>query len=112
MRPVMKEAITYLQQFDLGGGIPENSGYPDQTYDSWVVNGISAYCGSLWLAALRGEEESALGLGENGGAAEDHRQLVKRQKEAIEQIRDRQTVRHYKNNTSQASDVAERHDGA
>ena len=45
----MKEAITYLQQFDRGSGIPENSGYPDQTYDSWVVTAsarIAVTCGS------------------------------------------------------------------
>jgi len=43
----MKEAITYLQQFDHESGIPENSGYPDQTYTSWTVRGVSAYCGGL-----------------------------------------------------------------
>ena len=37
--PAVKEAIEYLRQFDHGGGVPENSGYPDQTYDSWVVRG-------------------------------------------------------------------------
>ena len=35
--PAMKDAIEYLRQFDHGGGVPENSGYPDQTYDDWVV---------------------------------------------------------------------------
>ena len=30
----------------------ENSGWPDQTFDSWVMSGASAYCGGLWLAAL------------------------------------------------------------
>ncbi len=39
MLPAMKDAIEYLRQFDHGGGVPENSGYPDQTYDSWVVTG-------------------------------------------------------------------------
>ena len=34
MWPAMQVAIEYLRQFDHGGGIPENSGYPDQTYDS------------------------------------------------------------------------------
>jgi non-lysosomal glucosylceramidase len=82
--PAMKEAITYLEQFDRGSGIPENSGYPDQTYDSWVVNGVSAYCGNLWLAALRAAEETALTLGENGAAAEYHRMFAKAQKAYIE----------------------------
>ncbi len=30
----------------------ENSGWPDQTFDSWVMSGASAYCGGLWVAAL------------------------------------------------------------
>jgi len=34
-------------------GMIENSGYADQTYDTWTQTGTSAYCGSLWLAALR-----------------------------------------------------------
>ncbi|KAF2897843.1 hypothetical protein ILUMI_08327 [Ignelater luminosus] len=35
-------------------GLIENSGKPDQTYDTWVMTGASAYCGGLWLAALYG----------------------------------------------------------
>ncbi len=62
MWPAVQAAIAYLQQFDHGGGIPENSGYPDQTYDSWVVRGVSAYCGGLWLGALRASEETARSL--------------------------------------------------
>ncbi|XP_050524900.1 non-lysosomal glucosylceramidase isoform X2 [Daktulosphaira vitifoliae] len=33
-------------------GMIENSGSADQTYDTWIMTGVSAYCGSLWLAAL------------------------------------------------------------
>ncbi|VDK51164.1 unnamed protein product [Cylicostephanus goldi] len=38
-------------------GMIENSGTPDQTYDAWTMTGASrlscsAYCGSLWLAAV------------------------------------------------------------
>ncbi|KAG5894692.1 hypothetical protein JTB14_034740 [Gonioctena quinquepunctata] len=33
-------------------GLIENGGKPDQTYDSWVMTGVSAYCGGLWLGAL------------------------------------------------------------
>jgi non-lysosomal glucosylceramidase len=62
--PAVKEAIAYLRQFDHGGGVPENSGYPDRTYDSWVVRGVSAYSGGLWLAALRAGEETARTLGD------------------------------------------------
>ena len=35
----------------------ENSGWPDQTFDSWVMSGASAYCGGLYLAALAGMAE-------------------------------------------------------
>jgi non-lysosomal glucosylceramidase len=61
--PAVQEALEYLRKFDRDGdGIPENDGYPDQTYDVWVVRGESAYCGSLWLAALRAAEEIANAL--------------------------------------------------
>jgi non-lysosomal glucosylceramidase len=47
------ETLAYLKTFDKDGdGIPENSGAPDQTFDDWRLQGISAYCGGLWLAAL------------------------------------------------------------
>jgi len=31
----------------------ENEGFPDQTYDVWSATGCSAYCGGLWVAALK-----------------------------------------------------------
>ncbi|MGC2475438.1 MAG: non-lysosomal glucosylceramidase [Candidatus Sulfotelmatobacter sp.] len=77
--PAVREAITYLRQFDHGSGIPENGGYPDQTYDSWVVRGVSAYCGGLWLAALRASEEMGRALGENQAATEYHEMFLKAQ---------------------------------
>jgi non-lysosomal glucosylceramidase len=86
MWPAMKEAITYLQQFDHGSGIPENSGYPDQTYDSWTVRGVSAYCGSLWLAALRAAEETARTLGEPDAAAKYHELFLKGQKSFVSKL--------------------------
>ena len=53
-------ALDYLKEFDLDGdGIPENSGAPDQTFDDWRLQGISAYCGGLWIAAL----EAAIAMG-------------------------------------------------
>jgi non-lysosomal glucosylceramidase len=67
-----KDAIEYLRQFDHGGGVPENGGYPDQTYDDWVTTGVSAYSGGLWLAALRAAEETARTLGDTKAAAEYH----------------------------------------
>ncbi len=84
MFPAVKEAMTYLRQFDHGAGIPENSGYPDQTYDSWVVRGVSAYCGGLWLGAVRATEEMARALGDNNTAAEYHQLFLKAQKNYID----------------------------
>jgi non-lysosomal glucosylceramidase len=78
--PAMKDAIEYLRQFDHGGGVPENSGYPDQTYDSWVVRGVSAYSGGLWLAALRAAEETARALGDARTADAYHALFLKGQK--------------------------------
>ena len=54
------QALNYLKSFDKDGdGIPENSGAPDQTFDDWKLQGVSAYCGGLWLAAL----EAAIAIG-------------------------------------------------
>lgn len=51
--PAIAKALAYLKTFDLDGdGIPENSGAPDQTFDDWRLQGISAYCGGLWIAGL------------------------------------------------------------
>jgi non-lysosomal glucosylceramidase len=58
--PAVVAALDYLKRFDLDNdGIPENSGAPDQTFDDWRLQGISAYCGGLWIAAL----EAALAIG-------------------------------------------------
>jgi non-lysosomal glucosylceramidase len=58
--PAIPAALNYLKTFDLDGdGIPENSGAPDQTFDDWRLQGISAYCGGLWIAAL----EAAIAIG-------------------------------------------------
>ena len=58
-------AMDYLAEMDRDGdGIPENEGFPDQTYDTWSVSGVSAYSGGLWLAALRAARELALLAGD------------------------------------------------
>jgi non-lysosomal glucosylceramidase len=76
--PAVQEAMEYLRKYDRDGdGIPENQGYPDQTYDEWVVRGESAYCGSLWLAALRAAEEMAKVL-DKPADAENYRTLFTR----------------------------------
>ncbi len=76
--PAIQEALAYLQKYDKDGdGLPENEGYPDQTYDTWVVRGESAYSGSLWLAALRAAEEIAKQLGDSAAATHYHHLFVK-----------------------------------
>ena len=35
-----------------------HGGAPDQTFDDWPLQGVSAYCGALWIAAL----EAALAM--------------------------------------------------
>ena len=86
MWPAVLAAMAYLRQFDHGGGVPENSGYPDQTYDSWVVKGVSAYCGGLWLAAVRATEEIARTLGETNITTEYHELFLKAQKTYITKL--------------------------
>ena len=47
------EALRYLKHFDVNeDGLPDNGGAPDQTFDDWTLQGVSAYCGALWIAAL------------------------------------------------------------
>jgi non-lysosomal glucosylceramidase len=58
--PAVIETLHYLKTFDLDNdGIPENSGAPDQTFDDWRLQGVSAYCGGLWIAGL----EAAIAMG-------------------------------------------------
>jgi non-lysosomal glucosylceramidase len=52
--PGVVTALEHVARFDRDGdGLPEHDGDPDQTYDTWPMSGPSAYCGGLWLAALR-----------------------------------------------------------
>lgn len=85
--PAVQESIAYLRQFDKDGdGIPENQGYPDQTYDEWVVRGASAYSGGLWLASLRAAEEIAKRLGDAKAASEYHELFAKSQASYIQKL--------------------------
>ena len=85
--PAVKEALDYLRQYDRDGdGVPENDGYPDQTYDVWVVRGESAYCGGLWLASLRAAEEIAHVLGDKTAADKYHDLFVRSQASYIKKL--------------------------
>ncbi|KAJ0175462.1 hypothetical protein K1T71_008621 [Dendrolimus kikuchii] len=46
---LLRRALSWDQDKD---GLIENGGFPDQTYDAWVMTGPSAYCGGLWIAAV------------------------------------------------------------
>lgn len=63
--PAVRAAMEYMEQFDRDDdGLIENDGFPDQTYDTWTVHGVSAYCGCLWLAALQAAAAMAFRLGD------------------------------------------------
>jgi non-lysosomal glucosylceramidase len=59
--------------------LPQNDNYPDQTYDVWIVHAESAYCGGLWLGALRAAEEIAHVLGDTAAATRYHDMFAKGQ---------------------------------
>ena len=63
-------AIEKVKRFDCDeDGLIENSGFPNQTYDTWPVKGTSAYTGGLWLACRAAVGVMAKKLGENRTAA-------------------------------------------
>ncbi|GFY88591.1 beta-glucosidase, GBA2 type family protein [Actinidia rufa] len=69
--PSVYVAMAFMEQFDKDGdGMIENEGFPDQTYDTWDVSGVSAYCGGLWVAALQATSAMAQEVGDKD--AEDY----------------------------------------
>lgn len=65
--PSVYMAMAFMDQFDKDGdGMIENEGFPDQTYDTWSVAGVSAYCGGLWVAALQAASALACEVGDRG----------------------------------------------
>jgi uncharacterized protein (DUF608 family) len=67
--PAVYAAMAYLDQFDRDrDGLIENDGFPDQTYDTWTVHGVSAYCGGLWIASLQAAQAMAVLLEEHNAA--------------------------------------------
>jgi non-lysosomal glucosylceramidase len=84
--PAVQEALEHLRKYDrVGDGLPQDDNYPDQTYDEWIVHGESAYCGGLWLAALRAAEEIGDALGDKA-AAKYHSWFLKGQKTYIDKL--------------------------
>lgn len=85
--PAVEQALEHLEQYDhTGDGLPQNDNYPDQTYDVWIVHGESAYCGGLWLAALRAAEEIAHVLGDTAAATKYHDMFAKGQATYIQKL--------------------------
>ncbi|HEY7097651.1 MAG TPA: non-lysosomal glucosylceramidase [Terriglobales bacterium] len=85
--PAVQETLAYLRTFDRNGdGVPENDGYPDQTYDEWIVLGESAYSGGLWLASLRAAEEIGRALGDAAAVAKYHDLFTRGQASYIEKL--------------------------
>jgi non-lysosomal glucosylceramidase len=85
--PAVQEALEHLKQYDHDGdGLPENDGYPDQTYDEWVVRGESAYCGGLFLASVRAAEEIARALGDAPAAARYHALFTRSQASYVKKL--------------------------
>lgn len=67
--PSVRAAMEYMDQFDRDNDcLIENDGFPDQTYDTSTVHGVSAYCGGLWLAALQAAAAMAIQLGDRAFA--------------------------------------------
>jgi non-lysosomal glucosylceramidase len=68
--PGVVRALDHVAAFDRDGdGLPEHDGDPDQTYDTWPMTGPSAYCGGLWLAALRAAIEIGKRVGDGDQTA-------------------------------------------
>ncbi|XP_023730673.1 uncharacterized protein LOC111878398 [Lactuca sativa] len=65
--PSVYIAMAYMEQFDKDeDGMIENEGFPDQTFDTWSVSGVSAYSGGLWVAALQAASAMAGVVGDKG----------------------------------------------
>lgn len=85
--PAVQQALEHLRKFDrTGDGLPQDDNYPDQTYDEWIVHGESAYCGGLWLAALRAAEEIGRALGDPASAGKYHEWFLKGQKTYVDKL--------------------------
>lgn len=82
--PQVRLALDTLKKTDTDNdGLPDHSGVPDQTYDTWPMKGDSAYSGSLWLAAL----EAAIRMGgmvNDSAATQQYTQWLTQGKSAFE----------------------------
>ncbi|GMS99691.1 hypothetical protein PENTCL1PPCAC_21866, partial [Pristionchus entomophagus] len=86
--PAVKSLISQgLSTWDTDrDGMIENFGKADQTYDAWQMEGVSAYCGSLWLAALRVAVELAREIGDKKSEGEWTLTLDKAKKVFVDKL--------------------------
>jgi len=78
--PAVQEALEHLKKYDRNGdGIPENDGFPDQTYDVWVVRGESAYTRGLWIRRTTRRRRNPKSLGDTKSATGYHDLFAKAQ---------------------------------
>jgi non-lysosomal glucosylceramidase len=83
----VQEAMQHLRQYDPDNdGLINNGGFPDQTYDVWVVQGESAYSGGLYLAALRASEEIAKRVKQDKAAQDYHNLFTRAQKSYVNKL--------------------------
>ncbi|XP_023247367.1 non-lysosomal glucosylceramidase-like [Copidosoma floridanum] len=80
-RQVLEHCMAFDEDND---GLIENGGFPDQTYDCWVMRGSSAYCGGLWIAALHCAVVMAELLSEREDASR-YRDILERGKAAFQE---------------------------
>lgn len=88
----MDRAFSYDQDSD---GLIENNGDADQTYDSWVMHGPSAYCSSLWVASLACMVEMALTLRDKSEELKFEEALNKAKKALYEKLYNGQFYYYY-----------------
>ena len=109
--PVLQHVMeAALAAFDLDGdGLIENSGFPDQTYDIWTVEGPSAYTGGLWVAALTamaalGEVVGDAGVSSGVDAVASYQALADRARAAYADHLWNGTYMNYDNSTNNHQD--------
>jgi non-lysosomal glucosylceramidase len=84
--PAVTQAMESLAEYDVDGdGLIENEGIPDQTFDNIPMKGASAYCGGLWLAALRATAAFADRVRDQAGAAK-WREMSRRAEAAFDRL--------------------------